>query len=268
MTETYDNKKIVRHYGLEDVDKAFKDWWTKKLNIFVIDQHDNQKQVPVFFFSSERWSKAREDGGLRNENGTLVLPIIAIIRPPAPSILNNGAMGRVFADTKQQYTISKEVNKKSSLIKELNEQRPYTFNPNFPIYDVYTVPVPDHYQLKYEVKIWTSYVSDANTIIEKIGQELDFKSEKSFQFSTEDGYYFIAFQEDDFTDESNLTEYSAEERLVRMGTTFTVPAHILPQSNQREDTFKRYFSQTKLVIKEETSISEEELEDLLAPDFK
>ncbi len=267
MTETFDNKRVTRHYGLEDVDLAFKMWWNEKLNVFITDKDDNQKKVPVFFFSSERWSKAREDGGVRNKDGTLVLPLIAIIRSPAPSISNDGPAGRSFADTTKEYTVAQEIDPKSSLVKELVKKRPFGFDPTAPIFEVYTVPVPDHYQLVYQVKIWTSYIEDINKIIEKIGQELDFVSEKSFQFATPDGYYFIAFQDDDFNDESNLEEYSGNERLIRVGTTFTVPAHILPESDQRKDSFKRFFSQTKLVIKEETTISEEELVDLLGPVF-
>lgn len=267
MDNTYDNKRVIRHYGLQDVDEAFKYWWEKQLRVTLKDRDGNSKQVPVFFFSSERWSKAREDGGVRDKNGTLVLPIIAIIRSPAPNIDNSGPQGRSFADTKQEYIVYKEVNKKSSLIKELNKNREFKFNPSAPIFEMYSVPVPDHYQLIYQVKIWTSYVADANEIIEKIGQQLDFKSEKSFQFNTPDGFYFIAFQDDDFADESNLEEYSSTERLVRMGTTFSVPAHILPESDQRKSTFKRRFSQTKLVIKEETEVPAEELEDILAPKF-
>ena len=269
MTDTYDNGRQTRNYGLEDVDRSFRDWWKKKLAINLKNKDGESVPVPIFFFSSERWSKSREDGetkesiaGMRDKNGTLILPLIAIIRSP-PNSGNDGPYGRTFAETKGDITYSKQVHPKSSKIKNLLKSRPSNVDPNFPIYEVYTAPVPDHYQLTYEVKIWTQYVDQMNEIIEKIGQELDFKSERSFQFNTDDGYYFIAFQDDDWADESNLNEYSDEERIVRMTTTFSVGAHILPQSDQRENTLKRYWSQTKLVIKNETALSAEEFDKLI-----
>lgn len=262
MNNTFDHKQINRHYGILDVDTAFKAWWKEKLNITLTNKDGHQLRVPVFFFSSERWSKAREDGGIRDKNGTLVLPIIAIIRG-GPSVNNDGPFGRSFADTQEEYVFSKRVHPKSSLLKNLKENAMNSLDPTKPIYEMFTAPVPDHYQLTYEVKIWTQYVEEMNEIIEKLGQELNFKSERSFQFNTDDGYYFIAFQDDDFADESNMEEYTDGERLIRMTTTFTVPANILPESNQKKNSFKRYLSQTKLVIKTETSLTDEEFDKLI-----
>lgn len=258
--DTFDHKRTTRHYGLLDVDTAFKRWWQEKLSITLTTKDGHQKKVPVFFFSSERWSKAREDGGLRDDGGSLILPMIAITRPP-PSTSNDGPFGRTFAENKEEYTYSKQLHPKSSEIKNLVKNRPTSVDPDAPIFEIFTVPVPDHYQLSYEIKIWAQYVEEMNEIIEKIGQELDFKSERSFQFATEDGYYFIAFQEDDFVDDSNLDDYSQNERIVRMNATFVVPAHILPKSNQRQDSFRRYLSQTKLTIKTEVVMDCEEFEE-------
>lgn len=258
---TFDHKRLNANVGLYEVDLAFRDWFDKKLDLHIKDKDGNKKKVPIFFFSSERWNKAREDGGLRDANGTLVLPIVAILRTGI-SIDNSGPYGRVFQDTGEDYVVSKRVHPKSSLIKELNESRPKNIDPSLPIYEMYTVPVPDHYQLTYEVKIWTSYVEEMNEIIEKMSQEMNFLSERSFQFETKDGYYFTAFQSDDFDNDSNLTDYSDNERIIRFSTIFTVPAHLLPSSKERKSTFKRYLSQSKLVVKTETEFTEDELEEL------
>lgn len=260
--KTFDHKQITRHYGIVDVDIAFKKWWTETLHITLTNKDGHQKKVPVFFFSSERWSKAREEGELRDAEGTLILPIIAIIRS-APSVNNDGSLGRSFADIQDQYVYATRVHPKSSLIKNLKKNAMNSLDPIKPIYEIFTAPVPDHYQLTYEVKIWTQYVEDMNEIIQKLGLALNFKSERSFQFSTDDGYYFIAFQDDDFIDESNMDEYTDSERIIRMTTTFKVPAHILPESNQSKNRFRRYLSQTKLVIKTETSLTSEEFDKLI-----
>lgn len=257
--DTYDNKKIVKHYGLRSVDEAFKSWWKDTLNISILNKDGVAKKVPVFFISSERWSKAREDGGLRDKQGTLILPMIAILRPGLSST-TDGPFGRNFADIKQDHVVAKKLSPKSSLIKKLVKENPDTMDPSSPIYEIYTAPVPDHYTISYEVVIWTSYMEDANQIIEKIGQQMDYKSQKSFQFYTKQGTYFTAFQDQDFENRTNLDDYTDNERLIQYATTFTVSAHLYPQSDQRPENFKRYFSQTKVVVSLEADLSDEEVE--------
>lgn len=259
--DTYDNKKITKNYGLRSVDEAFKNWWSDVLNIHLSDKDGKMKKVPVFFVSSERWNKAREDGGIRDKQGTLVLPIIAILKPGLSSV-DTGPFGRTFADTKQEHVIAKKLNPKSSLIKNLIKQNPDSLDPSSPIYEIYTAPVPDHYTITYEVVIWTSYMEEINQIIEKIGQQMDYKSQKSFQFYNNQGVYFTAFQDGDFENRTNLEDYTDDERLIMYSTTFTVSAHLYPQSDQRPDTFKRYFSQSKLVVNIEGELSEEEAEEI------
>ena len=145
-----------------------------------------------------------------------------------------------------------------SLIQELNKAGPHSINPSLPIYEVFTHTAPDHYVLTYEVSIWTPSIEDMNTCIEKIGQELDFKSVKSFQFFTDDGFRFTAFQQDGYADESNVMEFSGKERIIQKILTFKVAAYIMPQSDQKRNTFKRYWSQTKLVFKEEVCLTDAE----------
>lgn len=258
--DTYDNKKLLKHYGLRDVDEAFKNWWTDTLNISIKGQDGTMQKVPAFFISSERWNKARDEGGIRDDKGTIILPLIAISRPGTSSPVS-GPYARNFADIKRDHVVAKKLSPKSSLVKKLVKENPDSMDPAFPIYEVYTAPVPDHYNLTYEVAIWTAYMADANEIIEKIGQQMDYKSVKSFQFETPAGTFFTAFQEEDFENETNLEDFTDSERIIQFTTSFNVSAHVYTQSNQRPENFKRYFSQTKVVVKTETEFTEEEEEE-------
>ncbi len=261
MNDTFDNKKVIKPVGLMDIDSAFLDWWDKTLNIHLTNQDGSKKKVPVRFVSPERWKTAREEE-LRDANGTLINPILAITRTETSSVYDSGT-GRFFADTQDQYTFHKEIDKKSSLIKNLiNERGSEGINPSFPIYEVYTHPVPDHYSITYEVSIRTSYIAHMNSIIEKIGQQMNFKSQKSFQFVTPDGYYFLAFQDDVLADESNVAEFTGTERIIEKTYTFQVPGYVIGESDERRSQFRRYFSQTKLVVRGETILSADEVEEL------
>lgn len=257
MSETFDNKKIIGHYGLQDVDQAFLNWWDQKLNIHLEDKDGNMQKVPVTFFTAERWIKARQ-AGVRDKNGTLIVPLIIISRTTTTDA-TDGPTGRRFADTQDVHVIARQADKKSSHLKNLLESRPSSIDPSLPIYEIYTVPVPDHFSLTYEVAIWVPYMEDMNEIMEKVGQEFNYKSKKSFKFDGPNGMYFVALKEDEVNDDSNLDDFSDNERIIRKEYTFKVSAHILPQSNERRDTFKRYFSQSKVVIKNETPLTEEEV---------
>ncbi len=259
--DTYDNKKVVKNYGLRDVDMAFQNWWDNVLNVQISDTSGNQKKVPVFFVSAERWNKARQEGGFRDDKGTLILPLIAILKPGLSST-ETGPYGRNFADIKKDHVIAKKLSPKSHLVKKLIKQNPDTLDPSSPIYEIYTAPVPDHYTITYEVVIWTSFMDDVNRIVEKLGQQMDYKSRKSFQFYTKEGVYFTAFQDGEFENQSNFDDYTDEERLIKYSTNFIVSAHLYPQSEQRPDSFKRYFSQTKVVVNLEGELTEEEAEEI------
>lgn len=255
---TYDHKKLISHYGLEDVDRAFFNWWDKKLNLHLLDNNNQKKKIPVLIFTAERWQKAREVG-VRDKNGTLIVPLIIVSRV-ATNDASEGTTARIFADYRDYHIVAKQADRKSSLIKNLIENRAYNIDPDLPIHEIYAVPVPDHFSLIYKVAIWTSYMEDMNEVMEKIGQEFNYKSKKMFKFDMENGMWFTAFKDDEISDESNLDDFSESERIIRKEYTFSVSAHILPESNERKDPFRRYFSQSKLAIKQEVVVTSEDIE--------
>ena len=117
--------------------------------------------------------------------------------------------------------------------------------------------------VQFEVSIWAQYMEQMNEIIEKLGQEYDFLSVKSFSFDTEDNFYFVAFQDDELTDESNHDDYTDTERIIRRNIVFNVPAWIIPEPKDKKSNFRRFLTQSRIVFKTETSLSREEYEELL-----
>lgn len=259
-TRTWDNKQILENWGLEDVDKAFLNWWDKKLNLHYTNKDGHKIKVPVHLFTSERWYRARLEG-TRDKDGVLIVPIIIISRTNT-SDSTDGPTARRFADIQQYHTIAQQADIKSSQIQNLLALRPLDLDPSAPIYEIYSIPVPDHYSLTYEVSIWSPYMEDMNSFIEKIGQEFDYKSKKLFKFDMDNGLYFIAFKEDELTDDSNLNDFSRNERIIRTEYTFNVSAHIVPESDERRSPMRRYWSQTKLVIKNETALTQKEFDEI------
>lgn len=256
MSETFDNQRALKPSHILDVDKAFYEWWDLKLNLHVTDDGGNKKKVPVTFVSPERWHIARENG-IRDSNGTIILPIIAISRTKVGGP-NEGSFGRIVADTKQPIAYHKRISPKSSLVKELVKNRKWTVDPSLPIYEVFTSNVADHMLVQYEVAVWTQYIDEMSDIIEKVGQEYDYLSVKSFVFDLPNGFYHVAYQDDDLTDESNTDDYTDSERLIRRNIIYNVPVHIIPDVDNKKSKFRRYLTQSKIVFKNETVMSIED----------
>lgn len=256
MTDTFDNKPVISSFGLEDVDRGFYNWWDTVLNLHSTNKNGEKRKVPVRFWSAERWYRAREEGTARDDNGQVIAPIIIVSRVGTEDS-TTGPQSRTFADIQDSFTIHKEVDRKSSKVKNLINSRDFTFEKNRPIYEVYTIPVPDHYKLTYEVSIWTPYMEDLNNFVQKIGQQMTYKSKKIFPFDIKDGLYLVAHKSEDVGDESNLDDFTKEERILRKEFTFEVSAHIVPESDERTSKMKRYWTQSRLVIKESVPTQED-----------
>jgi len=65
--------------GIEDVDRALFNKFNKEIG-FVLEQHGEVKPVPVVFAGGERFAMVKRKDPIRDENGTLILPLIAIYR--------------------------------------------------------------------------------------------------------------------------------------------------------------------------------------------
>ncbi len=264
MTQTFDNARKLKPFGIIDVDAAFYEFFNSKLNIQIRAANDMTKKVPVIFVAPERWLASRDEP-IREPEGSLVLPIITLSRTNM-STGNDAGFERIFADIKQDHMYYKQVDNKSSLLKELTNiahQSGSAYDPNVPVYEVYTHRAPDHYIFDYEVMIWSSNIEEMNEILEKIAQQYDYLSVKSFNFLMPTGYYFVAFQQDGIEDESNLSDFTGKERIIKKKLTYRVPANIMPQSNQRRDQLKRFWTQSKLVIKTHYAVSQEEYNKLI-----
>lgn len=268
MNNTFDHKRELKPISIKDVDESFFDWWDKKLNLAVKDGNDStKKKVPVSFVAPERWSMARQEG-VRDASGTIILPVIAISRVRIGGS-NEEPFNRIVADTKQPFVYKRRLHPKSQLVKELiknqgkNGREGWNVDPSLPIYEIFTSRVADHMVFQYEVSIWAQYHEQMNEIIERVNQEYDYLSVKSFAFDTKDKYYHVAFQDDELTDESNIEDYSDNERIIKRNYVFNVPAWIIPEPDDKKSSFKRFLSQSRLIFKNEVAMTKEQYEEFI-----
>lgn len=64
---------------IETVDMAMYDWLNERMNLFA-DTNRAWRKVPVVWVAGERSFQIKNDKGLRDENGTFILPVITLER--------------------------------------------------------------------------------------------------------------------------------------------------------------------------------------------
>lgn len=79
--------------GLEDVDRAFFDLLDKEIS-FVVDTNNGIQKVPVVFMSGEKWADVKRRRGIRDRNGSLILPIISGVRTNINQTSQDDIVGR------------------------------------------------------------------------------------------------------------------------------------------------------------------------------
>jgi hypothetical protein len=267
---------------IRDVDQAIVDWFDKTVNARVQFPDGNLKKVPVVFSQGERWAAGRS--GFRDENGILILPVIAIRRTnisPDPSM---SALG-VQVDKLQ---ISKQVNPKTNelmnleKLKSISNQLPYD-----PIvYDVWTIPFPDRIISTYELVIQTQYIGQMNTVLQNFWRMLDIQKQFVAPLQNDGRHppisgqfedakplcspYVVGFLDNDYNDSGNFDEFTDTERIVKYTTQIKVPAVLMTPHDGEVSPFKVERTAYKVVIPDENVRfveNQAELDEIFGPDW-
>lgn len=248
--------QTARKVRLEDVDRGVKSWFSRVVQSKVTSPDGNRKEVSVVFSAGERWVTSADKQGIRDRDGRLILPAIEISRPGFLMSDNMTALG-VNVPTMQ---VSKLVSPKTAMLSELDLARPVSTRRlrDGAVYDVYTVPFPANGTMPYNVKVQAQYIQQMNEIVEKLVYNLEFFDVPSFvieldgdhrptgiptgQGETElapadhqrfdirrplSEHYVVGYIEGDFGDQSNLAEFTDQERIIEMQFTFKVPVALM-----------------------------------------
>jgi hypothetical protein len=238
---------IVPSCTIEDVDYALFSLFDKELNLSVKDSTTGKhKKPPIVFSSGERWALIKNNKLLRDRSGAIILPIITVQRSSI-SQRNEDIVGRGINQNSGQLVIYKKLasedieyqnllnNQKipnqGSAQTERNDGKSYNNLINNDkqnnVFEVITIPSPQFYTIKYTVTIWTQYLQQLNNIIEQMMAAYLPVGSRSFKIVTKKGYWFIAKVEEDFKDETNFTDMSDNERIIKSSFEITVPAYFI-----------------------------------------
>lgn len=221
---------------LIDIDNSLLEYLQNVINPTVVDAGANIK-VPIIYGNPERWKAIQNDGYYRDINGKMQLPAIMFKRSSFSKNENLQTFNRYLTypvmtqfSEKNQYT-------KFSLLSEAVA----------PVNQIHAVTLPDHVKVEYEFMVWTEYVEQMNSILEKI----NFASEdywgdpQRFKFRV------------NINDYSHTTEVSNDkDRMVRTSFTLSLFAYLLPESfEDRKSTVQKMLTPKKISITAEVDMA-------------
>lgn len=214
------------------VDQAVQDYFVKRVKLSV-DGPNARHNVPVVFAGAERWNSKQKDNPLRDENGTLILPILSLRRTDVAR--DKGFNG--LATEQSNITIAKKLANKTSVYTQLVQQR---IKNGFPVpkesgqvYEHFSIPFPDSCTMFYEITAWSQYQSQMNEIMEQIVYAYDYNDsfvmpvDYTKDVRKKNGYYFVAFNDGNFSYDSNFQEMTGTERIIRYTFRIKVPVYLM-----------------------------------------
>ncbi len=239
-TQYEDQRREVEYQPIviETIDQAIYDWFDKTVDAQAPFPNGERRKVNIVLSAGERYAQKRK--GIRDSNGVLIFPLISIRLTgidPDPSM-------QALGTQTGKLTIAKRIDPKTNLLQDniqrqgQNGQNVYAPGPG-PVYQVTSIPFPDRNVFTYELVIQAQYVTQMNSILEKMIRELDirksfvgpFDNQNRHSLNGEDfetraplsGGYICGFFDQTLNDAGNFEEFTDQERIVRYNTTFRVP---------------------------------------------
>jgi hypothetical protein len=218
---------------LIDVDETIVNYLDTVVNPQIVDNGQSVK-VPINYASPERWKAIRKDGYLRDKNGKIQLPAIALRRTTMQRNDNLITLNRYLS-----YPTTKKFSEK-------NKYDRFGAMLGFsPVKEMYTVTAPDHIIVNYDFVVWTDLIEQLNGVVESINFATeDYWGDKhKFKFRTS------------ISDYNFQTEVAADsDRMVKAEFSMMVYAYLLPEkfANHKQTTQKA-FTPRKVVFGVEAS---------------
>ena len=220
--------------GIMDMDSAIMYYFNEVIKPEV-EINKEKVKVPCIYASPERWNSISKQGYLRDKKKQIIVPLIAFKRT-GMSRNENMPIDKLDANgPKHFYTFQKQYSQQNRFDK-------FSVQNNLaPGREYFNVSMPDYMNLTYEFTIWTSYIEQMNSIVEKVNYS-------DGAYWGQPGKMKFRTQIESFSDASQVDG----ERLIR--TTFSVNlyGYILPETFDSKTTTQKYLTPKKLIIREST----------------
>ena len=262
---------VIPPVGIEDVDVGIFNLFDREIpfQIANTDRTENKK-VPIVFAGGEKWALLKRNRPLRDKNGSLILPIITILRSgvtqtPTEDITGRGinqktgeiVIRRKLSNSDRNYQnlvnriflknqLSTAINSDNASEGQLATNRLIGDLENDGVisdggllvsnrlrnaFETIVIPSPQFYTANYDVTVWTQYTHHMNQILETMISSF-LPQVQGWRIDTDKGYWFVASMSgDSYSPENNFEDMGQDERIIKYKFSIKVPAYMLASSS-------------------------------------
>ena len=250
---------------LENIDLALYEWVNETLNIHTIS-NEGWKKVPVIWSNAERAFMIKNFKDRRDDEGTLVYPLITIERTSVEKNLSKkdsfgvsifappDVKGGVIAISRQiQHEKTKEFVNNDTYRIMGQKNFPKQDRTNTAVYEILYTPYPVYLDMTYDIVLRTEYLQQMNEIVvpfmAKTGGINSFMLKKN-------GHRYESFIQSNFNLESNASSLNDQERIFTTKVQIKVLGYVLGQDKNdpqpkvvvRETAAKFRFQRERVIV--------------------
>jgi hypothetical protein len=254
---------------IENIDTAMYKFVDEHMDLHA---HDGSgfKKVPVVMATSERNALSKKGKGVRDDDGTLIFPVITIQRTsmtksptekgtvwanvPALDKVKGGSipvMQKIVQGKTSNYKNAHSLKKRGQL--------------NFPskvdktIYQTVSIPLPVYVTVMYEITVRTEYQQQMNELVIPF---MTVPGGINYIIIRDGVHRYEGFIQQDYTHENNISDFTNEERKFETKFSIKVLGHLIGDgANQR--TPQQVFNETIVEVKiprERSVVDSDEIE--------
>ena len=236
---------------VENIDGAMLKYIDEEMDLSV-ESSSGFKKVPVIWASAERAFQTKRDEGIRDKEGTLILPLITIERTGIEKAPSKKAI--VWADIMPHHDekggslpVSRTINQvktshfaNSDSIRKVGDVKPKIKFATKPetgkvVYNTVSMPLPVYISVKYEITIRTEYQQQMNDILQAFVTN---PGGVNYILLSKDGHVYEGFVGDSYSYKNNLSSYTSEERKFETKFNIDVLGYLIGQGpNQKRPTY-------------------------------
>tara|TARA_R110000824_G_scaffold19798_4_gene75920 strand:- start:256 stop:1128 length:873 start_codon:yes stop_codon:yes gene_type:complete len=247
---------------LETIDYAIYNWLNEGLDLHTTTQGGFEK-VPVIWSAAERAFQVKRDNDLRDQDGTLILPLITIERTSVSKDLSRkGTIWANIPPVKDEKGGSITIARRIKQDKTANfanadswrkdsdtgpKQRTFPRRDSFGrpiknkkvVYETITIPIPVYLDVTYSVSIKTEYQEQMNDLATPF---MTRTGGVNYFTAKYDGHRFESFIQPAFSQDNNVSTMEAEHRNYETRIDIKTLGYIIGEGKNQE--------KPKMVIRE------------------
>lgn len=223
-------KNVFNPSTVKNIDQAFFNYF-KELDISTITNR-GFTEIPVVWAGAERSFQIKKDSFIRDKDGSLILPQIAIVRKKVEKSIDFAKKGTFVSNLLPQSDVkggtiewTKVINQEKSTYFQLPQSKngSYSFNVKPEqrkiVYQHYSIPIPVYLWMEYEVIIRCEYQTQMNDIVQAIVSPL---GGANYILVSSEGWKYECFMGEDLGYESNADSFDEDERMFKAALSFNV----------------------------------------------